>query len=194
MGDGRAETPGRRPSVRVSPMFAILSRAVDALARAVALAGGLVLIGVIVATCISIAGRSLVGLGLGLGPISGMFDWTEIGVGFAIFCFLPWCHLARGHASVDLFQPAYPPLLNRVLDVAIDVAMLVVAIIIAWRLYLGMLDKQRYGETTFIAQVPVWTAYAAGLVGAVAFVIVAAFCVLRSGRALAGRAPAGLAP
>ena len=44
----------------------------------------------------------------------------------------------------------------------------------------------RNGETTLIAQIPVWQGFAAGLIGAGGFVIVAAFCVLRSARRLAG--------
>jgi len=69
--------------------------------------------------------------------------------------------------------------------VIMDAGMLTAAALIAWRLFLGMQDKLRYGETTLIAQLPVWQGYAAALVGAVVFALVAAFCVIRSLRALA---------
>lgn len=163
-------------------MYALLERMAGFVARSLALAGGMVLIAVVVMTCASIIGRALIPLGLS--PIRGDFEWVEIGTGFAVFSFLPWCVLQRGHATVDLFKPAFPPVLNRALDVVVDIAMLAAAILIAWRLHLGMLDKARFMETTFIIQVPVWKAYAAGLVGAYGFVFVAGFCVLRSARSL----------
>ena len=163
-------------------MYDLLEKTADRLARSTALLGGLVLLVVVLMTCLSITGRALVPLGLG--PVRGDFEWIEMGVGFAIFSFLPWCHLQRGHASVDLFRPAFPSRMNLIIDVLVDVAMFLAAFVIAWRLWLGLLDKQRYGETTFIIQFPIWIAYAACLFGAVATVIVVAFCILRSGRAL----------
>ncbi len=163
-------------------MYAPLSRLAYLTAYGMALAGGAVLIALVVMTCISIAGRALVPLGLA--PVKGDFEWIEFGVGFAIFAFLPWCQLQRAHAAVDLLQPAFPPAMNRAIDVVVDLAMLAAAAVIAWRLWLGMLDKRRYAETTFILQIEIWQAYLACLVGALAFVLVAAFCVLRSGGAL----------
>ena len=55
-----------------------------------------------------------------------------------------------------------------------------------YRLYLGMQDKLSYGETHADRADPVWYGYAAGLVGAIGFVIVALFCTLRAARRLAG--------
>lgn len=175
----RAPEPGTSPS-----MYARLTRAVDLLARAMAYAGGLVLVALVAMTCLSIAGRALVSLGLM--PIRGDFELIEIGAGFAIFAFLPWCQFNRGHAVVDLLKPAIPTAMNRVIDLAADLGMAAAAAILAWRLWLGMLDKLRYGETTFILQFPVWIAYAAAAAGAVVFVIVSLYCVLRSARVLLG--------
>lgn len=163
-------------------MYRFLSTSAEWLARWTALAGGIVLTGLIVMTCLSITGRTLVPLGLQ--PIPGDFELIEIGVGFAVFAFLPWCQLKRGHATVDLFQPLYGRYGNRFIDVISDVIMFIAAYIIASRLYLGMLDKLRYDETTFILRAPVWMAYAAGLFGAAVFVYVSAFCILRSLRVL----------
>jgi len=171
-------------------MYSILDNLAKHLSRLLALIGGAVLIVIVIATCISITGRALTDFGFS--PIKGIFDYTEMGVGFAIFSFLPWCQYQRGHATVDLFTPFYPAAMNRVLDVIIDIAMFIAASLIAWRLWLGMLDKMRYGETTFIAQVQVWPAFAAGLVGAVLFAFVAAFCILRSGRTLISGEPANV--
>ena len=165
-------------------MFATLTLIVDRLARGMAFLGAAVLMALVGMACISIAGRALVPLGLQ--PIKGDFELIEIGVGFAIFAFMPWCQFARGHATVDLLKPVYPGAMNRIVDLLADIAMTAAAGILAWRLWAGMLDKQRYGETTFILQIPVWLAYAAALTGAVVFVIVAFYCILRSARAVLG--------
>lgn len=174
-------------------MYQMFYRLADGLARGLAFAGGAVLLIVIVLTCISIAGRALVPLDIGIGPIRGIYDITEIGMAAAIFAFLPWAQLRETHARVDLFQAVMPPALDRVLDLAFNLGMAVIAVVGAWRLYLGMLDKRSYGETTLIAQIPVWLGYAAGLVGAVGFVLVALFCVLRSLRRLTGARTEGAA-
>lgn len=167
-------------------MYRKLSRIADALAAALAIAGGLVLLGIVVLTCISIIGRALVPLDIGIGPIRGIYDMTEIGMAAAIFAFLPWAQLKDAHARVDLFQPAIPIWANNALDLLFNIAMLIVAIYGTHRLYLGMLDKLSYGETTLIAQIPVWQGFAAGLVGGIGFVLISAFCILRSFRRMAG--------
>lgn len=167
-------------------MYDRLNAIVEFIARALAFAGGIVLLGLTALTCISIAGRALIPLDIGIGPIRGIYDMTEIGMAAAIFAFLPWAQFKEAHARVDLFQWAIPRKLDQFLDVLFNAAMAFVATVGTYRLYLGMQDKMSFGETTLIAQIPVWQGYAAGLVGAVAFVIVAIFCTLRAIRRLAG--------
>lgn len=167
-------------------MYRRLQILVELVARVLGIAGGAVLLCIIVLTCVSIAGRALVTFDLGVGPIRGIYDMTEIGMAAAIFAFLPWAQFTEAHARVDLFRPMMPRTMDRVLDLLFNLAMLVVAAVGTWRLYLGMQDKLSFGETTLIAQIPVWQGYAASLVGAAGFILVAAFCVLRSGRRIAG--------
>ena len=167
-------------------MYRRLQIIVELIARLLAIGGGAVLLCIIVLTCVSIIGRALVPLDIGLGPIRGIYDLTEIGMAAAIFAFLPWAQFNEAHARVDLFQPVMPKTMDRFLDLLFNVAMLAVAAVGTWRLYLGMQDKLSFGETTLIAQIPVWQGYAASLAGAVGFIIVAAFCVVRSGRRIAG--------
>ena len=167
-------------------MYARLNAVADAIARWLALAGGAVLLIIVVLTCVSIAGRALVPFDIGLGPIRGIYDMTEIGMAAAIFAFLPLTQIREAHARVDLFQAAMPRKLDLALDLIFNIAMFAVAVVGTYRLYLGMLDKYSYGETTLIAQIPVWQGFAASLVGGVGFVLVAAFCILRSLRRLSG--------
>lgn len=167
-------------------MYRQLNLMVEIIARALAIAGGVVLLVLTALTCVSIIGRALLPLDLGIGPIRGIYDMTEIGMAAAVFAFLPWAQLREAHARVDLFKWAIPTKLDQLFDVIFNAAMAFVALIGSYRLYLGMQDKLAYGETTLIAQIPVWQGYAAGLVGAVGFVIVAIFCTLRAIRRLSG--------
>jgi TRAP-type C4-dicarboxylate transport system permease small subunit len=140
------------------------------LARALAILGGVVLVAITVLTVVSIVGRALIPIGLR--PIPGDFELVEVGTGFAIFCFLPWCQLMRGHATVDVFTSFLPDSANRVIDLVSELLMTTIVVLIAWRLWYGMWDKVRYGETTFILQFPVWWGYAAAMFGAAIGVIV----------------------
>ncbi|MEZ5790558.1 MAG: TRAP transporter small permease [Nitratireductor sp.] len=119
---------------------------------------------------------------LGAGPVPGDYELVEAGTAFAVFAFLPWCHFNRGHAAVEILAGMFPGWLNRVIDIVSNLLMFGVALLIAWRLYLGMSDKMSYSETTLILQYPVWWSYAASMFGAVVFVIVSAWCL---GRAIA---------
>lgn len=159
-------------------LFALLSRGAWRLAGLLALIGGLVLLFLICLTCASILGRALTVVGLA--PIQGDFEWVEIGIGFAIFCFMPYCQYVRAHATVDLLEPIFTSKINRFIEMITDAALLAFGLLMARQLYLGMLDKQEFGETTFILQLPIWKAYLAALVPVSLGLLISAFCTLRS--------------
>jgi|TARA_B110000977_G_scaffold82905_1_gene110762 TRAP-type C4-dicarboxylate transport system permease small subunit len=167
-------------------MYKSLENGARFVANSLALAGGGVLILLTAVTCISIVGRVFVPFDLGIGPIRGIYDITEIGIAAAVFAFLPLAQFKEAHARVDLFQWALPRKLDQALDVLYNGAMAFVAAVGTSRMYLGMQDKITYGETTLIAQIPMWQGYALALIGATGFVVVAIFCVLRSARRFAG--------
>jgi TRAP-type C4-dicarboxylate transport system permease small subunit len=136
----------------------VLSRAIYAASRFAAWIGGAVLCALAVMSVISIAGRAL--SGLGLKPVPGDFELVEVGTALAVFCFLPWCHLKRGHAVVDLFWNHYPRPMQRVLDVSTELLTVVVWVLLTWRMGVAMLDYRANGETSFILGMPVWWGYA----------------------------------
>jgi TRAP-type C4-dicarboxylate transport system permease small subunit len=111
---------------------------------------------------LSIAGRAL--SGLGFGPVPGDFELVEAGAALAVFCFLPWAHLKRGHAVVDLLWRAYPAPLRRGLEIASDAMMAGVWVLLIWRMGVATLDYRANGEVTFILQFPVWWGYAASMI------------------------------
>lgn len=135
------------------------------LAHWTAIFGGIVLVAVTLMVVASVAGRAMIGLGLG--PVPGDFELVEVGIGVAIFYFLPWCYLRGGHATVDLLYMHMPRWFQKGIDLLSDVAMLLVWLVLTWKLWEGLLEKKEYMETTFILQMPVWWAYALCFVGAV---------------------------
>jgi TRAP-type C4-dicarboxylate transport system permease small subunit len=133
--------------------------------RWTALVGGLVLVALTLMVVASVTGRALIGIGLG--PVPGDFELVEVGVGVAVFFFMPWCYLKGGHATVDLLYMHMPVWAKKAVVLVSDVLMLLVWLIMTWKLWEGMLEKREYLETTFILQMPVWWAYALCLVGAI---------------------------
>ncbi len=144
--------------------------------RLMAMLGGLVLVGLVVITCVSVLGRigntlghnawlesaaaPLAALFRHLGPVRGDFELVEAGVAFAIFAFFPWCQLKRGHATVDLFTQFLPQTGQRFLAMLWEVLLALVIAALTWRLIVGTLDKADNGETTFLLQFPVWWGFA----------------------------------
>ncbi len=155
-----------------------MSRLVYGLARATAWFGALTLTLIALMSVVSIIGRAFAPLGLA--PVPGDFELVEAGTALAVFCFLPWCHLTRGHAVVDLFWKAYPQSLRWLLDVLADALMLGLWLLLVWRTGVATLEYFDNGETSFILHMPVWFGYAAAMVPGVFGCIVYAWRLLES--------------
>lgn len=164
-----------------------------AMARFMAIVGGVILSLLIVLTCVSIIGRSLNGIfhsaiskgiapeffrwliDIGIGPVNGDYELVEAGVAFAIFAFIPLCQITAGHASVDVVANGFPRAVNRFLRMLTEIIFALVLILIAWKLFDGMMSKKSYNETSFLLQFPVWWAYAASFVGAIVAAVVGVY-------------------
>ena len=135
------------------------------LAKWAAILGGVLLCVLTLMIVSSVTGRALIDIGLG--PVPGDFELVEIGTAVAVFFFMPWTYLRGGHATVDLVYTYLPRWAQRTVVAVSDLLMLVLWLALTWMLWLGMLEKREYLESTFILQMPVWWAYALCLVGAV---------------------------
>tara|TARA_R110002073_G_scaffold162063_2_gene317803 strand:+ start:81 stop:662 length:582 start_codon:yes stop_codon:yes gene_type:complete len=183
-----------------------MHRLIQTLARVTALAGGLVLIVLILMTTFSIIGRSLNKLmhgdffqqkmtgfaqwllDLGIGEINGNYELLEAGVAFAIFSFLPICQLYGAHATVDIFTSFLSSRTNRWIVAFWEVVLAAVILLIVNQLFGGMERYIRNGQTTLFLQFPVWWAYAASFAAGIVACIIAVYCAaLRIGEAVTGR-------
>jgi len=172
-----------------------MHRFISTLARGMALLGGTMLGALVVMTCLSILGRQVNtllhtdllqglapgfaawALGTGVGPIFGDYEMTEMGMAFALFCFLPLCQLTVGHARVDVFTSFLGARANRLLRLLIEIALAVALVLIAWRLQVATQARMSTGQTTYLLEWPVWWAYAASCIAAWAGVVVAGYMV-----------------
>jgi TRAP-type C4-dicarboxylate transport system permease small subunit len=135
------------------------------MARWSALLGGVMLTLLTLLVVLSVIGRSL--SGMGLGPVPGDYELVEMGVGIAIFFFMPWCYLQGGHATVDLLYSFMSTTLQRFIRLLSDVLMLAIWLLLTWRLWEGLMDKLTNQETTFILQIPLWWGFAICMIGAI---------------------------
>ena len=157
--------------------------------------GGSVLIAIALITVVSVIGRALTGFGLA--PIKGDFELVEIGSAVAVFSFLPWCQLNRGHVTVDILVRHFSSRVQQLLELLGNSAICVIAAVITWRLWMGMGERFTFfsqetrdalgfgykpfsAEETFILGLPTWYGYALGVVSALLFTVVSLYTVWRS--------------
>ena len=147
-----------------------LTRWLERLARAVALAGGLLLVGVMGMTVISVLGRFLFNA-----PVPGDYEITELAIGIAAFAFFPYCHITNANIVVELFTGRMPARYKAALDAVHNITFAIVAGLITWRLFIGGMRKLDDGETTMFLGIPIHWAYFSALLGAGLLTVV---CIL----------------
>ncbi len=180
----------------IAPRFeARTGRLIAVLARAMAYGGGLILLAISGMTVVSIIGRA--GVGHGLGPVPGDYELVANGCAIAVFAFLPYCQLTRGHVTVDILTDRFPARLRALTGVLGDVLISLAALVILRQLWFGFAEKFPYGsdtlrerlgmgykpfypETTYELEIPVWIPYGFALLAAALFALVSLYTVWRS--------------
>lgn len=128
-----------------------LRRALDITTRTFALAGGLILVGLINMSLVSIIGRKLFST-----PIRGDMEIMEVGAAVAIAAFLPLCEFRGSHLKADAFTLKAPLLVRRVLDGLAHFLCFVAAAVLVWRTGLQVLESLEYGDVTTLLSIPLW--------------------------------------
>ena len=117
---------------------------------AVALAGGIAVLGAAAAVTISVGLRWLTSRG-----IPGDFDLVQFALPLAIFAFLPWCQLRGGNIFVDTFTRQLPLRWQKALDLVWALVYAVVAALIAWRLAVGASETMSSGTGSMVLGLPI---------------------------------------
>lgn len=129
----------------------LLRRAIERLTYLFALAGGGVLLVLVNMSLISIVGRKLFS-----SPIRGDMELMEVGAAVAIAAFLPMCELRGNHLKADAFTMWAPRRVKLCLDWLAHLLCCAVALLLAWRTGLQMLDSKEYGDMTTLLAIPLW--------------------------------------
>src|SRR5690606_22060048 len=111
-----------------------LRHLVTTAARLWALLGGLLLLGILGVTAVSVAMDLLHNA-----PIPGDFELVQLGCAVAVFAFLPWSQVSRGHVAVDIFIRHAGPRLRKASSAAGSALMMLFALLLLWRMGLGLL-------------------------------------------------------
>ena len=136
-----------------------VGRFLNATAGVFAFLGGLGLIFAIVVTCASIilkVTRRVLDFTLssafnaeswsGIKPILGEDELVQYAVGIALFSALPWVMIRRGHVRIDIFEPLFGGVFNRLLNVAADLSLLFVSYMILTRQWYLIFKKARRSQ------------------------------------------------
>jgi TRAP-type C4-dicarboxylate transport system permease small subunit len=121
------------------------------LTRLMAIIGGVIFVGLVVMSVISIVGRKTVGF-----VVPGDVEVLQMLAAVASASFFPYCHLLHGDVKVDFFTHN---LSQRTLWAMDAIGSLLVAFfgaLVAWRSWEGAMTVKQAGETSMILAWPVW--------------------------------------
>ena len=153
--------------------------AAETLIHGWAIAGGLILLAVVLVNVLSVLGSIF------WAPFPGDFELTEMGVAVAAFAFLPFCQLTDANVTADIFTARASHRWISGFRLAASVVALGFALLLAWRMYYGMGDQRTYGYTTAILQIPIWWAFVPILVSLVLMALASLITLIESGRSAA---------
>lgn len=137
-----------------------MRRLLDALAKALALLGGGLLLGVALLTAVSVMGRWLASQ-----PVTGDIELVQLATAAAIALFLPYCQLHGSHLVIDFFTARSSGLMQRRLDAVGSMLAGAVFFLMAWRAGVAVAEMRRAAETTMVLGIPLWLPYAAMVPG-----------------------------
>jgi TRAP-type C4-dicarboxylate transport system permease small subunit len=135
-------------------MRGVRLRTLELLAKACAIAAGLLMVGIMAMTCASVFGRNTVGW-----TIAGDFELSGFAAGAAVALFMPWCQLRRGHIIVDFFTARASRATNAALDRTGALLLGLAMALMAWRSTLGGLSAFRSGSGSMMLGFPEWIVY-----------------------------------
>jgi TRAP-type C4-dicarboxylate transport system permease small subunit len=143
--------PQATPALRFGP----LGRVLLALAKKLAIAGGLIFVALVIMSIVSIVGRKLFSY-----PIPGDVEVLQMCAAFAASAFFAYCHLANGDVKVDFFTHNMAPGKVALMDAFGSLLVGLFGTLIAWRTAVGAISLKEVGETSAILGWPVWIAQA----------------------------------
>lgn len=170
--DKRGQANGATPTGTAEEHELILGGALGTLTRVLAYIGGLFLIVAVVLTVVSVAGRYLFGA-----PVPGDYELVEITCAIGVFLFFPYTHAISGNIAAEFFTSGLSARRREFLDLFSDAVFMLVALVLTWRISLGLIDKFETGETSILVRVPLWWPYGVAVASMALLTLV---CLMRT--------------
>jgi TRAP-type C4-dicarboxylate transport system permease small subunit len=150
-----------------------------------ALLGGLILVGLVVMT-----GASALSNLAWNRPFSGDYEVVRHFIAIAAFAFLPYCQLTNSNVTVDIFTEGMGVRAKAAMQLFASIVAAVLALLLLWRMWLGLWDYVRYSEYTQVLGIPLWTAYPPILASLVLLLAAALITAGENWRAIRSAGPA----
>ena len=122
-----------------------------ALARRLAIAGGMILVGLVLMSVLSIVGRKTFDF-----AVPGDVEVLQMLAACAAASFFPYCHLMHGDVKVDFFTHRLPLRALRFIDAIGSLLVGLFGALLAWRTWAGAMMVREAGETSMILAWPAW--------------------------------------
>lgn len=135
----------------VSDAFGPVGNFLLALSRKLALLGGLIFVGLVIMSLISVVGRKLFSF-----VVPGDVEVLQMLAAVASSTFFAYCHLIQGDIKVDFFTHNMAPVKLAFLDSLGSLMVGLFGTIIAWRTGVGAASLKEVGESSAILSWPVW--------------------------------------
>jgi TRAP-type C4-dicarboxylate transport system permease small subunit len=129
-------------------------KVLELLAKACAIAAGVLLTVITLMTCVSLIGRNTTGW-----TIVGDFELSGFAAGAAIALFLPWCQWRRGNIMVDFFTAKASDATNARLERAGALLLAVCMALLTWRTAIGGLSAWNSKASSMMLGLPEWIVY-----------------------------------
>jgi TRAP-type C4-dicarboxylate transport system permease small subunit len=162
-----------------------MSGIAERVSAAWAVAGGLVILAIMLVTSVNVGAFALDRLarlfGANVGALPGYEDFVRLAVSCAALMFFPYCQLRRGHVAVDLFVSLFPRVVKRALDRLWLAAIVALALFLAYWMCLGMLETRADRALSPVLGWPEWPFYLPGVISLILWALVAAWQIFETG-------------
>ncbi|NDY93473.1 TRAP transporter small permease [Ideonella livida] len=132
------------------PVHGPLGRLLLTCGKTLSVLGGLLFVGLVIMSIISIVGRKLASA-----PVPGDMEVLQMVAAAASASFFAYCHMNHGDVKVDFFTANVSPRVNHGLDAVGSLLVACFGALLCWRAGAGALSTLEFGETSAILGWPV---------------------------------------
>lgn len=135
------------------PAFGPVGRLLLWVSKALSVAGGLLFVGLVVMSIVSIVGRKLASA-----PVPGDVEVLQMVAAAASASFFAYCHMNGGDVKVDFFTAKASPRAVHGMDAVASLLVCLFGTVLTWRVWVGAMSTFEAQETSAILGWPVGVA------------------------------------